>query len=174
MSQALNDLKNVVVNGLTRVESTLAYKNYIYLQEIPFHRWWVYTNYDAPIAETCDRWKARGWALLSLIEGSFRALISAIAMLYNRCCGNNELSARKHQWIAKEQGIGLKYALWAIWNPNGLKHEMHTKRSEYAQAPFFGYKEQIWGTRYNGNLEIDFCTVNHPWRISQNYPWQSE
>lgn len=180
LTNIVNDFKGVVQNGLTHASAVHFYSNYDYLQEVPFQRWWVYTNYDTPIGETSQRWKARGWAFLCLIEGSFRALISAVAMLYNRCVGgvDSELAAKKHKWVLKEQGTGLKYSLWAIWNPNEFKSVVYTARGVYALEPFFGYKKQTkpWGTSYNGTLEIDFCTVNHPWHVKsgQSYPWESQ
>lgn len=169
---------NTIRNAFTKIEATLSYHDqFDYLQEIPFHRWWVYTHYDTHIESTCDRWKARGWALLALVEGSFRALVSLVAMLYNRCCGDARVAAKKHEYVMKQQGIGLKYTLCAIWNPNGVKDEIRTGRAKYAANPSFGFKkdEAPYGTRYDGTLTIDFCTVNHPWHIKAggHYPWES-
>lgn len=168
-------LPKILKAHLQNVQAVFSYSSFVYIQEVPFQRWWVYTNFDATIPETCERWKARGWAVLNLIEGSFRALISVIVLVYNHCLGNDELTAKKHRWILKEQRTGLKYTLLAIWDPNALKTAIHTKRSEYAQNPFFGYKSLIWGTRYTGTLEVDFCTINHPWASNQGgYPWELE
>jgi hypothetical protein len=175
-------LKAIFRKGQTLLDQTVThaeatfYNQFDYLQEVPFHRWWVYTHFDARIDTTCDRWKARGWALLALVEGSLRALISAIAMVYNRCYGDAGVAAKKHEYMMRLQGTGLKYTLWAIWSPNGPKDDIRAERAKYAENPSFGFKKgkAPCGTPYNGTLTIDFCTVDHPWHIKSGdrYPWE--
>lgn len=172
----MSGLAKVVHEAVKHTKTNAFYRlTFDYLQEIPFHRWWVYTHYDERIESTCERWKARGWAILGLVEGCFRALFSLIAIVYNRCFGDANVAAKKHEYIMRQQGTGLKYILWAIWNPNGPKDAICAGRTQYAANPPFGFRKgkAPYGTPYTGTLTIDFCTVNHPWHATAgSFPWE--
>ena len=159
--QAIDQAISQVQRLLRGLGNTVLGATYGLRQEVPFERWFLDHGFQTPIDTLSDQMKARGWATLSVAEGSLRTLAEATCYVFSKVFEPSH--SDRHLDVLKAQWTGLRLSLLAIASPNWAKSEADNNGNPIIGCSILDWS---WGTLYTGKLDIS------PWRIEcSQYPW---
>ena len=140
---------------------------FIARQEVPFECW-AYDHYEK--LDTClETSKARGWAVISFVEGGVRTGIEAVAYLITKLAEATiykpEHTSARRLVVLKVQWTGVRLSAYALWSPKAAVIRAHQRAGKEILATGLNFP---WGSDYPGypSRRRYFLPIE-----SSGYPW---